>query len=39
VSAKNITDEPKITYQGKASNPTAVRYYDFSINFGLTLDL
>lgn len=39
VSAKNITDEPKITYQGKASNPTAVRYYDFSINFGVTLDL
>ena len=39
LSAKNLTDAPKITYQGNSSNPTAVRYYDYSINFGVTLDL
>jgi hypothetical protein len=31
-------DAPKITYQGNRSNPTGVRYYDFSVNFGLTRD-
>ncbi len=36
LSAKNLTDAPKITYQGSAANPTAVRYYDWSINFGVT---
>ncbi len=39
VSAKNLTDAPKITYQGNASNPTAIRYYDWSVNFGVTRDL
>ena len=38
-SAKNLTDAPKLSFQGNASNPTAVRYYDFSVNFGVTLDL
>jgi TonB-dependent receptor len=35
-NAKNLTDAPKITYQGNRSNPTGVRYYDFSLNFGVT---
>ncbi len=39
LSAKNITDEPKISYQGNPSNPNAVRYFDWSLNFGVTLDL
>lgn len=39
LSAKNLTDAPKITYQGNRSNPTAVRYYDWSINFGVTREL
>ena len=39
LSAKNLTDAPKITYQGNASNPTAVRYSDWSLNFGVTRDL
>jgi TonB-dependent receptor len=38
LNAKNLTDAPKITYQGNASNPTGVRYYDFSLNFGVTRD-
>jgi len=38
-SAKNLTDAPKISFQGNASNPNAIRYYDFSVNFGVTLDL
>ena len=38
-SAKNLTDAPKISYQGNRSNPNAVRYYDYSVNFGVTLDL
>jgi len=37
-NAKNITDAPKITYQGTRSNPSSVRYYDFSLNFGVTRD-
>jgi len=37
-NVKNITDTPKITYQGNRSNPTGVRYYDFSVNFGVTRD-
>ncbi len=37
-NVKNITDAPKITYQGNRSNPTGVRYYDFSVNFGITRD-
>ncbi len=37
-NVKNITDAPKITYQGSRSNPTGVRYYDFSVNFGVTRD-
>jgi TonB-dependent receptor len=39
VSAKNITDAPKISFLGNPSNPNAIRYYDFSVNFGVTLDL
>jgi TonB-dependent receptor len=39
LSAKNLTDAPKISFQGNPSNPNAVRYYDFSVNFGVTLDL
>lgn len=35
-NAKNLTDAPKITYQGNPSNPTGVRYYDLSFNFGVT---
>jgi len=35
-SAKNLTDAPKITFQGNPSNPTGVRYYDLSFNFGVT---
>ena len=31
-------DAPKTTYQGNRSNPTGVRYYDFSVNFGITRD-
>lgn len=31
-------DVPKISYQGNRSNPTGVRYYDFSVNFGITRD-
>ncbi|GAB1488238.1 TonB-dependent receptor [Opitutaceae bacterium] len=38
-SAKNLTDEPKISYQGDPSNPRTVRYYDWAVNFGLTIDL
>jgi TonB-dependent receptor len=37
-NVKNLTDAPKITYQGSRSNPTGVRYYDFSVNFGVTRD-
>lgn len=36
LSAKNLTDAPKITFQGNRSNPTGVRYYDLSLNFGVT---
>ena len=39
LSAKNLTDAPKISFQGNPSNPNAIRYYDFSVNFGVTLDL
>jgi len=39
MSAKNLTDAPKIACLGNPSNPSAVRYYDFSVNFGVTLDL
>ena len=35
-NAKNLTDAPKITFQGNSSNPTSVRYYDLSFNFGVT---
>jgi TonB-dependent receptor len=35
-NAKNLTDAPKITYQGNTTNPTGVRYYDLSFNFGVT---
>jgi TonB-dependent receptor len=37
-NAKNLTDAPKITFQGNPSNPTGVRYYDLSFNFGVTRD-
>ena len=38
LNVKNITDAPKITYQGNRSNPTGVRYYDYSVNFGMSRD-
>lgn len=39
LNVKNLTDAPKITYQGSRANPTGVRYYDYSVNFGITRDL
>lgn len=39
VDVNNITDSPKRAYQGDPSNPRAVRYYDWAVNFRVSYRL
>lgn len=38
ISAKNLGNDPKITYQGDRSNPRSVRYFDWSISSSIGYD-
>jgi len=35
---KNITDSPIRTYQGARENPTSLRFFDYALIFGLSID-
>jgi outer membrane receptor protein involved in Fe transport len=39
LDANNVTDSPKRSYQGDPSNPRAVRYYDWALNFRVSYRL
>lgn len=39
IDANNITDSAKRSYQGDPSNPRAVRYYDWAVNFRVSYNL
>ncbi len=36
---KNITNSPIRTYQGSRENPTALRYFDYAVIFGVSIEL
>lgn len=38
VSAKNLGNDPKITYQGDRTNPRSVRYFDWSISSSVSYE-
>jgi outer membrane receptor protein involved in Fe transport len=39
LDVNNISDSAKRSYLGNPSNPTSVRYYDWAVNFRVSLNL